>query len=176
MSSENYGNPIAIRDATFDLLFPLEIDGVPTKVGRKVPLTTLQPDQLPALGVYISADRDEQLGNVTLPQFETTLEICASWVCMASDDITIDGALDLFFLNAKTVLFSNPDFLGLFEFVTTTSREYNFTKNGEAYIAEVRLNFSVTYKHRFDPLTPFDFKQIVIKGSPPVPDVVIDMN
>jgi hypothetical protein len=157
---------IKIRDEAFERLVPLMINGRVMKSARKAPITTIQPEQLPALGVFILSEREEQLGGgkgVTLPQFEATLDLGLSWVVMATDDMLIDGSLDQFVSHAKRRLLSDPDFLELYEFTAAVTRDYNFSKVGEAYIAEIRVRLQVTYKTFYPPFSPFDLEIIDIK-------------
>src|ERR1017187_8660306 len=95
---------IVIRDAAYARVFPLTINGTPMKTARKAPITQVQPEQLPALGVFILSEKDVQLGDVVYPQFTTHLELRLSWACMASDEMLIDGSLDEFVAAAKTTL------------------------------------------------------------------------
>jgi hypothetical protein len=160
---------ITIRDYAFDHLLPLTINGRGMKSARKAPITTIQPEQLPALCVFIHNENEDQLGGargVTLPQFEATLEIGISWVVMAADEILIDGTLDAFVYLAKSTLLGDPNFIGLYEYTTGVRRQYNYSKVGESYIAEIRVILQVTYKTVYPPLAPYDLTLIDIKTVP----------
>jgi hypothetical protein len=157
---------IKIRDYAFEALLPLTINGRGMKSARRAPISTVQPDQLPALGVFILSERELPLGGakqVTLPRFTDNLELGISWVVMATDELLIDGTLDLFVAQAKTLLLGDPEFLEHFEFVEAVSREYTFSKVGESYIAEIRLRMQVSYSTTYPPLAPYDLALIDIK-------------
>jgi len=168
---------IKIRDYAFDHLVPMTINGRTMKSARKVPITTVQPEQLPALGVFILSEREEQLGpkGVTLPQFECTLDIGISWVLMASDDAFIDGTLDAVVAQAKKILLGDTGFLELYEFTTGITRNYNFSKQGESYIAEIRVAMQVTYKTVYPPLAPYDLNLIDIQTTAPTGTPTIEV-
>ena len=157
---------LAIRDAAFTRVFPLTINGVPMKTARKAPVTQVQLEQLPALGVFVLSEKDAQLGDVVQPEFKTTLELGLSWVCMASDEMLIDGSLDEFVAAAKTTLLCDTSFLEMYEFTEGMSREYVFSKQGEAYIAEIRLRMNLTYTTTYEAVAPYDFLLLDVQTAP----------
>lgn len=157
---------IRIRDYAFEALVPLTINGSSMKSARKAPITTVQPNQLPAIGVFILSEREVPLGGarqVTLPRFTNNVELGVSWVVMAIDDLLIDGSLNSFVAEAKCRLLGDPCFLEHFEFVEGVSSEYNFSKVGESYIAELRMRMQVSYSTTYPPLSPYDLEFIDIK-------------
>jgi hypothetical protein len=157
---------IIIRDYAFEALVPLTINGRGMNSARKAPITTVQPNQLPALGVFIVSEVEIPLGGaqqVTLPRFTDNLELGLSWVVMATDELLIDGTLDSFVNQAKSILLGDIGFTGLFEYVEKISREYVFTKVGESYIAEIRLRMQVSFSTVYPPLAPYDLTLIDIK-------------
>jgi hypothetical protein len=166
---------VEIRDAAFDRVSRLTINGAWMRSTRKAPITTVQPDQLPALGVFVLSERETPEGNVTLPRFITNLELGISWLVMSSDALLIDGTLDRFVGVAKDMLFRDPTFLELFEFVEGTSREYQFSKEGEAYIAELRLRITVSYHTIYTPFAPNDLLMIDVKTNPAPGTPVIEI-
>lgn len=169
---------IKIRDYAFDHLVPLMINGRTMNSARKAPITTVQPNQLPALGVFILSERELPLGGarqVTLPRFTNNVELGISWVVMATDDLLIDGVLDNFVAKAKSTLLSDPEFLEHFEFVEAVSRDWNFSKVGESYIGEIRMRLQVSYTTSYPPFAPYDLELIDIKTESAAGTSVIEV-
>ena len=168
---------LVIRDAVYDRLSVLTINGAPLKSAVKAPITTLQPDQLPALGVFINSELDVPLGEkpTSIPDFMTTTEIGISWAAMEGDQSVLDGALDQFAIQSKRSLLADPSFLSLFEFVEEIKRWLIFPKEGEGYIVETRMVMRFIYQTEYPPIAPYDLTMIDIKTTAPAGTAVIEV-
>lgn len=165
---------IDIRNAAFDLVSALTVNGSPIAFTRKVPLVTVQPAQLPCLSVFILSEKDAQDGNVTMPQFVNTLELGISLVLLSSDPDFLDGSLDQFADDVKNVLFTNTGFIQLFEYVTACSREYAFPRQGETYCAEIRMRISMIYRTQFEPPAINPLTMVDVLTTPAAGTVVVE--
>jgi hypothetical protein len=163
---------IDIREAALDRISRLKVAGRPMASVRRVPLVAIQPDGLPCLSVIILSEKSAQDGNVTIPQFVDTLELGISLILMASGPDYLDGSLDGFAEDVKDVLFKDTSFLQLFEYVTQVSREYNYPRDGETYMAELRMRIYFTWRRRFEPLAVYPLTMVDVQG-PSIP--AIDM-
>jgi hypothetical protein len=152
----------------------MNVNGVDIKSSRIVPIQTVQPDQLPALGVYIVSENSVMDGNVSIPQFVVRLELMIALTVMASDPVFIDGALDDFAGNVYNILLTDPTFLVMFEYVENVKRGFAFKKEGESYIAEIGVTFAVSYRSRYEPLAPNSLTMVDIKiaetDGTPIPE------
>lgn len=142
---------------------------------RKAPITTVQPEQLPALGIFVLSERDLPDGNTSIAQFVTHLEIGISWVAMSSDSLILDGTLDQFVAQSKIALLSDATFLQLFEYVEEISREMSYSKEGESYICENRMRLKVSYRTDYPPFAPYDLTLIDIKTKEPAGTAVLEV-
>jgi len=169
---------VTIRDYAFDSLVPMTINGRGMKSARKAPITTVQPEQLPALGVFIVAEDETQLDaskGVTQPRFKDSLVLGLSWVFMASDEQLMDGTLDVFVGKAKARLLGDTQFLLLYEFTELVTREYVFSKVGESYIAEIRVRMHISFTKTYEPLAPYDLNLIDIQTEAPSGTTIIEV-
>jgi hypothetical protein len=169
---------IKIRDEAFERLVRLKINGRGMTTARKAPIVTLQPNQLPALGVFIHMENETQLDpgkGVTQPRFKDTLTLGLSWAVMAHDEELIDGTLDTFVQKAKEKLLCDPRFLELFEFTESVTRNYVFSKVGESYIAEIRLALQVSFTITYEPHAPYDLELIDIKTESAAGTTIIEV-
>lgn len=146
-----------IRDAVFD-----RIATRPEYIAkRKTPVPQLQPDDLPALSVFIAGeqlvpDGDDNAGE---PHFQSLTTIAISVVRGFEDPAVLSGAIDADVDAIEARLLTDPSFIkfgpdALFDAVTSIKRRRLYPqagKDGEAYFAELRLEITFRTLVDFEP-------------------------
>lgn len=147
---------LAIRDAVYNFFKPLTPSMFVTL--RKVPMPTLQPEQLPALSIYDLAEDAPSLGlpNMGPIEYKNDTTIGMS-VCRGfSDPIYLQGGLEADVQFLKNSLLTNANFTrrwsgALFESIPSYRTRYIYTDEGEAYLAELRLEMVFRFPESFVP-------------------------
>jgi hypothetical protein len=152
----------------------MTVNGVALKSSRVVPIQTIQPDQLPALGVYIVTETGVQDGNVSIPQFKVSLELMIALTVMASDPVFIDGSLDEFAQSVYDTLLTDPTFLAQFEYVERVKRAFAFKKEGESYVAEIGVSLTVSYRSRYEPYAPNSLTLVDVTIEEPLGTPIVE--
>lgn len=162
--------PYEIRDAIIARLG--DITGKYKKV-RKTPVPPLQPDQVPALLVFVmdcvgSPDGDGNAGPIAFLQSDT---IAISVVRGFDDPEVLEGALDAEVDDIKTRLLTDPYFTqagpsALWESIATINRRWYFPKSGETYFAELRLEITFRSREVFEPAIVDDFHGVSMTARP----------
>ena len=157
---------IAIRDAAYARL--VAAMGASFKATRKVPIPTLQADQVPQLGVFLLQEQYSPQGDFRTgpPRFNVDATYGFSVVDLASAPGVLDGALDGFIDRIETTLLTDPTFLELFEGVSGMKRSYEWFKDGETYYAEARLQMNIGYAAEFLPVTANALQQVAVTSEP----------
>jgi hypothetical protein len=145
---------VAIRDAVFNFFLPLRPSMFATL--RKVPMPSLQPNQLPGISVYELAEDAPSLGlpnmGPTAYKNDTTIGIS---VCRGFEDpIYLQGGLESDVQFIKTMLLTNAQFTrrwygALFESVPSYRTRYVYATEGEAYFGELRLEMTFRFPESF---------------------------
>lgn len=163
-----------IRDAVYSRLATLE--GYTSF--RKSPIPQLQPDALPALSVFISGetltpDGDDNVGE---PHFEASVTIAVSVVRGFDDPAVLSGAIDADVDAIESGLLCDPTFVtfgpdALFEGVSGIKRRRLYPqsgKDGETYLAELRLEITIRTRVSFEPDIDAAFEGVTITARPHV--------
>ena len=161
----NSNQGVTIRNSIMSRLSSMTVNSVSLASTRVVPILTMQPDQLPALSVFIIKEDAAMDGNTSIPQFKVSLELMLALTVMSSDPVFIDGSLDQFAAAVYNILLTDPTFLAQFEYVEKITREFAFKKEGESYIAEIGIRLTVSYRSRYEPLAPNSLTLIDIQST-----------
>ena len=158
-----------IRDAAYHRL--VAVMDPSFKATRKVPIPTLQADQVPQLGVFLLQEQYSPQGDYKTgpPRFNVDATYGFSVVDLASAPSVLDGALDALIDQIQTTLLTDPTFVDLFEGVSSMKRTYEWFKDGETYYAEARLQMNIGYAAEFLPATPNALQQVAVRGLGAVP-------
>jgi hypothetical protein len=165
---------LQIRDAAYDRI----VKKFDFKSTRKIPMTPLQPDQVPGLGVFfvsedMGPDGDE---NVATPRYISDVVIGISVLDTASKEDVLEGSIDKTGSHILDLLLRDPTFLGLLdteskqpiiESVPRIRRSHQVQKNGEAYYLELRLEMTFRYRCYFPPYAPNELLEIDVTAQPP---------
>jgi len=135
---------------------------------RTSPFPTLQPDQLPALGVYLmrenySSDGD---GNVGPPRYIVDAVISISVTNLQSDPNALDTSVDNAVNDIEETLLCDGTFIDLrdlnnkpiIDSIPNITRTFQFPQNGETYYLECRLQMTFRFMCYFEPRAPNWFK------------------
>jgi hypothetical protein len=161
-----------IRDAMFDRITA----AVPFKTARKVPIPPLQPDQLPALGVYLMSQRSTPDGdaNVGVPRYIDNALISVMLIYAAGDPRVLEGVVDAQIDLIERLLLCDSTFLQMLdvetgepiiESVPERVRTYQYPKDGETYYLEARLQMTFQFRSYFQPLAPNMLQQIMVTSQ-----------
>jgi hypothetical protein len=158
-----------IRDAMFSRI----VAAMPTafKTTRKIPFPTLEPDMIPALGVYLlreqmSPDGDDNDGP---PRYMVDAVIGIMLIDLAADPGVLEGKVDDKIDLIENTLLSDYTFLDLrdsatnqpiIESVPQISRTYQFPRDGESYYVEARLQMTFRFRCKFPPVLLHDLNEI----------------
>jgi hypothetical protein len=173
---------LQIRDGAYDRIVKAF---KPFKSVRKIPMTPVQPDQVPALGVFFVSEDMGQDGdeNAGPPRYISDVVIGISVLDSASKADVLEGSIDKTGSQILATLLRDPTFLDLrdvdtnlpiIESVPRIKRSHSVQKNGEAYYLELQLQMTFRYRCYFEPLAPntlntFHATDTMIKaGSPQV--------
>lgn len=161
----------AIRDAIFVRLSALP--GYARK--RKTPVPQLQPDDLPALSVFLireqlNADGDANAGD---PHFLSLITIGIASTRGFNDPVVTDGKLDADVDLIENKLLTDASFVHfgldpppLFEGVQAIVRTHVYAKDGETYFAEARLELTFVTRVDFQPVITDDYEGLDITVRP----------
>jgi len=158
-----------IRDAIADRI---EAKGWFVSVQREQ-MPTLQPADLPLAQVYIMQESMTPDGdsNVGAPGFVAETVIGVSVLRGFDDPKTMAGRIDLDCDEIETALLTDPTFVSLdadalFESVERITRRRLFPKDGEAYFAEVRIEFTFLHRVVFEPVVDDDYAGATVTAKP----------
>jgi hypothetical protein len=161
-----------IRNAAFDRLKGFG----EFKSRRKSPVETLQPADLPALGVFLSRETMNADGdyNVGEPRFIVDALISISVVDLATGGNVLDGRIDEWVDRIEDTLLCDPTFvrlnddkgMPLIEGFSQIARSYSFPKNGDSYLMEVRLQLTVRFRCHFAPQTQNTLQIVAVIAQP----------
>lgn len=165
---------VQIRDAAFQRI----TNAIATfKETRKIPFPTLQPDHVPALGVFLlreqySPDGDAGVGP---PRYVAEATIAAAVVDLSSKSSVLDGSIDTSVDLILDTLLCDPTFLDLRDSVTGNpiiesipqiTRTTRFPKEGETYYCEVSLQMTFRFRCFFEPLAPNTLTTVAVTAEP----------
>jgi hypothetical protein len=160
-----------IRDAIYSRLST--IAGYTTY--RKVPVPQLQPEQLPALSIFVLngravPDGDGNVGEPRLIWDDTIgISVCRGFEDPAMMEGTIDAEVD----NILNLLLTDATFStfgagALWEALNSASRRWVFPQDGEAYFAELRLELTFRSRADYPPVVTANLTNVNIKTVFPV--------
>lgn len=139
----------AIRDKAYEIVAELGL----FETLRIVPTFQWQPEQAPAVGVYLRRDRMEAEGdaNSAEPSFLHNVTIGISILTRANDPEELVAVTDEPANKVVEELLTRPDFLALFEAVTDVDQSPTYAPNASAYITENRIEFTVQFRSDWPP-------------------------
>jgi hypothetical protein len=161
-----------IRDAMFSRIEPI----TPWKSTRKTPFPTLQPDQVPALGVFLLRETMQPDGdaNVGPPRYIVDAVISVAVVDLASKPTVLEGSVDALVDAILNTLLTDGTFIDLrwtdgspiIDSIPTIQRTYQFPQIGESYYLECRLQMTVRFMCFFEPVAPNMLTAVDVTPSP----------
>jgi len=133
------------------------------KTVKKTPMFTVEPGDLPRLGVYIlreqaAAEGDTYAGN---PRFNHTLTLGYSASVAQSDDELLLVNLDTITNQILPALLSDPSFTKLVGFVSL-DRKLVFTRVGETPLAELQIEMVLDFRTEWAPRVPDDLTTVIV--------------
>jgi hypothetical protein len=166
---------LQIRDGAYDRIVKAF---KPFKSVRKIPMTPVQPDQVPALGVFfvnedMGPDGDD---NVATPRFISDVVIGISVLDTATKSDVLEGSIDKVGSAILDTLLCDPTFLDLrdvttnqpiIESIPRIKRSHSVQKNGEAYYLELQLQMTFRYRCYFEPVAPNLLTTVAVTVQPP---------
>ncbi len=180
-----------IRDAMYDRI----VAAMPRdfKTTRKLPFPTMQPDMLPALGVYVMRETKSPYGDANLgpPHYQVDAIISVMILDLAGKPENLEGGVDRKIDLIEETILRDPGFVNIREkgtdqiiidSIPNISRQYLFPQQGETYYLEARLQFTFRFMCVYEPIIPDDLKVIhvttflnepqrpIISGE--IPDVI----
>lgn len=165
---------VAIRDATYDALV-----GMP-EFGGQVNLAATAPSKdsnIPALYILLNEEvMSTEFWGQSAPHFNHDVSLHISIIIPAGSELVLTGAVDELAEKVKTELLSNNDWVRSSEGVAMFRTRRIYPREGEPYLAEVRLEITCKLQSWWEPVIPYDFREIDIKrklsetqtlGAPP---------
>jgi hypothetical protein len=148
--------------------------GATFKTYRKTPMLQIQPGDLPVLGIHILRERREQDGfaNEGEPHFKHMLTMGFSGAVHVQTDRQDElNALEETMSMLDDLLLSDPRFVNLTEGITSMDRVSQYAKVGETTLFEIRVEMTLEFSSRFEPVITDDFKTIHVESRYPSPTV-----
>lgn len=164
-----------IRDQAFQRL-TTGVIGANWASSRKVPLPTVQGDQLPCLAVYLLSEQMDPDGdaNVGPPRYLSTMHLGISVIDSADKPDVIDGNLDALVDLIENTLLQDITFVSLqdtngnylIESFAQIRRSFAFPQQSESYMIEARLDISIQYRCFFEPIAPNKLTDVDVDTQP----------
>lgn len=164
-----------IRDQAYNRLTSGNI-AVNWKSQRKIPLPTLQSEQLPALAVYVQSETMNPDGddNVSVPSYIVDAVLSISVFDSAEKPEVLAGALDPLVDLIEDTLLQDITFVSLkdangtfvIESFPQIRRSYSYPQAGESYYMEARLSLTVRFRAQFIPVTPTPLTDVMVDVQP----------
>jgi hypothetical protein len=139
---------------------------------RKTPMLQVQPTDLPVLGIYILRERREQDGqaNQGEPHFKHTLTMGFSGgVHVRTDNQNELNALEETMSALDELLLTDPRFVNLTEGITSMDRISQYAKIGETTLFEIRVEMTMEWSSRWEPVITDDFNTLHVESRYPSP-------
>lgn len=163
---------LQIRDAIYDRIVAQYPDPA-FKSKRKIPLTPVQPDQIPALAVYMVNEDYVAVGdeNVGPPEYTIDSQITIAVVETAAKEDVLEGLLDKVAATILDLVLCDGTFLGLLDSATNKPiidsvprirRAYKVHKDGEAYYLELQIAMTIRYRAYFEVVAPNELRTIAV--------------
>lgn len=135
------------------------------KTVRRTPMLQVQPEDLPALGVYLlreqwSPDGDANAGE---PQFEHELSIGMSGAIALTDALGQLTTLDGMMASLCTTILSSTSFIAMIEGINSIDRRLTFTKESDTPLAEIQIEMRVGFRSNWPPLVVDDLEVIHVE-------------
>ena len=147
------------------------------KSTRKIPVPPIQPNQLPALGVYLIRESMGPDGdaNVGPPRYIVDAVFSVNVLEEASNPDVLEGSMDALVDQVENTLLSDISFLNLsdsngdtiIDSIPAITRNYDFPKDGETQYIQCRLQFTVRFFVIFPPIITHDLITFGLTVRPP---------
>jgi len=135
------------------------------------PLLIIANTDLPLFGCYIQREERTQDGdnNHGPPHFYHRLTMRLAGACSLETEEMEDAAVDLEAQMAALdpMLLSDPKFVMLTEAVLGSTWQSQYTKVGDATLAEIVIDMTFSYRTIWEPVVPDDFKVLHVTGKYP---------
>lgn len=158
-------SPVEIRDGTVSRIraipFFKNVYGQRTKATKD--------DQLPIASVYHSGETTTPDGdaNVGEPRFIHTLKLVVHLLVAAKDDDTLDGVIVNATEFVRGMLMTDSTWVDLFEGIERCDVRYAYPRETNDTFAQASIEFEVTFRSKWPPVAPNDFRQVVVGFSEP---------
>lgn len=153
-----------IRDKAHEIVTALGL----FETARVVPTFQWQPEQAPAIGIYLrreqmTPDGDENAGE---PTFLHSVIIGVSILTRADDPEQLVTVTDQPANAVIAELLTNTDFLALIEGVTSIDQSPMYAPNASAYITENRIEFTVAFRTDWPPQVASEYTGATLSTRP----------
>lgn len=125
-------------------------------------VTSLEPEETPAVCVYTPAESWESNGsNNGMPFFKVSTTLSVEAYVSASDEWA--SKLDDLIERAEAALFTNPDFVSGFNRIASASMSVSIVEGGEKPVAVAKHQYTLEYGWVFDPVVEDELTTVDIK-------------
>jgi hypothetical protein len=136
----------------------------------KQPMLTINPKDLPMLGVHIVREQRRADGDANHgpPSFvhDLTLGFSGS-IQIGTDDAEEPSTLEAWMTSIDLFLLRNPEFVNMTEGVTSIDRLGQYAKNGEASLYEIRIEMHLQFRSVLEPIILDDLDVIHVETRYP---------
>jgi hypothetical protein len=144
---------------------------------RHVPIPPLQPDKLPALGVYFMGTEAPARGDadVAPPKFVCDAMFGIMVVYAMEDPVVLNGKVAALMFTIKNTLLSDATFKALPDVVSGEPfieafpryrQTIAFPKDGETYYCDARLGLTVRWNEDYPPSTSNILQTVAVTAQP----------
>lgn len=163
---------IEIADKAAELL---QADyGVKWKTYRRTPMLSVNPKDLPTLGIFILRERRTSDGqpSIGVPQFihDLTLGFSGARAITTDNEGDLLTSMENDMTDIDRILLRDPTFLVLVEGVVSMDRTSQYSKVGEISLAEIRVEMVVRFRSYLEPVVPDDLETIHVESRYPSAD------
>lgn len=161
--------PIAIRDGTF-----ARVQAIPGLANVfKARAMPVQDGQMPCAVVWNAGERTGPNGdaNTGAPEFIHNLTIVIDILVKAGTEGVLDSDIVLLTETVRATLLSDLTWIEMFEGIERCDTRYSYPKEAADLMAQAMIEFEVTYRSIWQPITPNDLKEVAVFAKPPRPPI-----
>jgi hypothetical protein len=132
---------------------------------RLTPMLQVQPGDLPILGVYLLREQriEDSQANQGEPAFKHTMTLGFSGGALVdTEKQELLPSLENMMSELDDVLLTNPTFIILTEGIVSMDRTAQFAKVGETTLYEIRVEMSLQFSSRWEPIVPDMLEKVVV--------------
>ncbi len=136
----------------------------------RTPMETWQPEDLPALAVFIVEERMDSTGNAGEPHFVHDVNMGLQAVVVASDAEDQRDAIMYVLGQLDLAILTDPATLINIEEIKSITRRFKFERVAETPTAQFSSNMHVSFQSQWQPVVPDDFKILNVQTRFPLID------